>query len=483
MTACRARIFRYFILELWIVRRLRLRARERMGRSQGRERRYTIIYMVPVPRHPLARILALNRTVAIVLVTVFFFGLGEQLWRDFMPVYLRAQHQPRLPQEITWAALWSVGLLGFLVNLFEAFCYIGGGQLTARLGDRGSLILFASLAISGYVLFLAAPVLPVPSAWLDGIAVLAAVLIIGWEPLSVPVTFTTVGATVAADKQGMAFAIQSIQKRLPKILGPALAGLVLGAADRYWGSPVAGTIHGMRWLVAAALAMGLVSLVIQIVWMPHREPPPPGPPASHILRHMHPTLRRLLLAEIFTRWCDWLVRDFVILYILLEHGVSKEAAGGLLALQHLTALLTYLPVGGLTSRVGLQPFVGLTLVFFALFPLTLALTPGPSWLFVPFIVYGLREIGEPARKAMITSLFPEAVRARGVGLYWGIRSFAMCSASLVGAWTWAELGPRRLLLLAAALGAAGAGVFYFLVRQRESTGTIPESSSTTRIPR
>jgi predicted MFS family arabinose efflux permease len=429
--------------------------------------------MVPESRHPLARFLALNRTVGIVLVTVFFFGLGEQLWRDFMPVYLRAQSQPSAAHAITWQALWSVGALGFLINLFEGFCFIGGGHLTARLGDRGSLILFACLAIGGYVLFLTAPLLPLPSSWQDAAAILAAVLIIGWEPLSVPVTFTTVGSTVAEEKRGMAFAVQSIQKRLPKMLGPALAGIVLGAANRYWGSPVAGTIHGMRMLVATALGMGVVSLVVQILWMPHREAPPPGPPAWRIFRHMHPTLRRLLLAEIFTRWCDWLVRDFVVLYILLEHGIAPEAAGGLMALQHFTALLTYLPIGGMTSKVGLQPFVGLTFVFFALFPLALALTPEPGWLFVPFIVYGLREIGEPARKAMITSLFPPEIRARGVGLYWGLRSFAICSASLVGALVWAEVGPRELLLFASALGAVGAAVFYLLVRRNSSSITPP----------
>src|SRR5437773_11913997 len=153
-------------------------------------------------RHPLARLLALNRTVAIVLVTVLFFGLGEELWSSFMPLYLKALSKEQLQEgiEIGWAALWTVGVYACLRNLFEGFCYIGGGQLTARLGDRGSLILFALLTISGYVLFL--------STALPLFSVLAALLIMGWEPLSTPVTFTTVGATVALPRQGMAFALQ-----------------------------------------------------------------------------------------------------------------------------------------------------------------------------------------------------------------------------------------------------------------------------------
>ncbi len=402
-----------------------------------------------------SRWLALNRTVGVVLASVLFFGLGEQLWSDFMPVYLEARTKDLAGRAATegvpWTALAVVGVYACLLNLFEGFCYIHGGQLTARLGDRRSLLLFGVLTIAGYALFLSS------SAAIAAVA--AALLIKGWEPLSVPVTFTTVGATVQKSKQGMAFALQSIQKRLPKVLGPLIAGFVLARAEAALGDREAGRVAGMRVLVGIALALGVVSLLIQIRFMPQREPPPPGPPAREILRHLHPTLRRLLLAEIFTRWCDWLVREFVVLYVVISRGATVTEMGGLLALQHFTALLTYLPIGRMTERVGLQPFIGVTFIFFALFPLTLALVP-EGWLPLAFVVYGLREIGEPARKATITSLLPEQVRARGVGLYWGLRSFALCTASLAGAAIWIWFGPEILLYVAFAMGCVGAGVFY-----------------------
>src|SRR5207249_570590 len=115
----------------------------------------------------------------------------------------------------------------------------------------------------------------------------------------------------------------------------------------------------------------------------------------------------------------------------------------------------------MTNTVGLQPFIGVTFVFFALFPLVLALVPGNGWVFLAFIVYGLREIGEPARKALITSLIPEERRARGIGLYWGIRSFAICSASLVGAGVWYRFSPEILMYTAFIIGSIGAATFYF----------------------
>ncbi len=425
--------------------------------------------MQPEPRQPLARFLALNRTVSVVLVSVLLFGLGEELWRSFMPALLRSQDKEAARAAaaagaISAATLWAVGLYACLLNLFEAFCYIGGGQLTAQLGDRGSLFLFGLLTIGGYILFLA-------FAHVQALTIIAALLILGWEPLSVPVTFTTVGSTVATERQGMAFAVQSIQKRLPKIIGPALAGFVLDYVTRVEADASQATQLGMRMLVAAALGLGVASLAVQWRWMPRRPAPPPGPPGSpgpparDIVRSFPPVLRRLLLAECFTRWCDWLVREFVLLYIVFVHGASWTQVGLLFSLQNVTALLTYLPVGRLTQSAGLRPFVGVTFIFFALFPLVLALVPNADWLWLAFIVYGLREIGEPARKALITSNMPEEVRARGVGLYWGLRSFVLCTASLAGAGLWLWASPQALLLTAFGLGCVGAAIYYLLANR------------------
>src|SRR5262249_35758495 len=111
------------------------------------------------------------------------------------------------------------------------------------------------------------------------------------------------------------------------------------------------------------------------------------------------------------------------------------------------------------------PFIGVTFLFFALFPLALALSPPDESLFAVFVIYGLREIGEPARKALITSLMPEAIRAQGVGLYWGLRSFAICSAPLGGAVLWGLYGPQTLLFCAFGFGCLGAAIFYLFCRE------------------
>jgi MFS family permease len=150
-------------------------------------------------------------------------------------------------------------------------------------------------------------------------------------------------------------------------------------------------------------------------------------------------------------------------------GIDPAYVGILFAVQHVTALVTYLPIGRMTAVVGLQPFIGLTFVFFALFPLALAVVPDGPGLVVAFVIYGLREIGEPARKALITSLFPAETRAEGIGLYWGVRSVAICWASIVGALVWYVLGPEHLMYLAFGFGVVGAAVFYIFARDPQIT--------------
>ncbi len=408
-------------------------------------------------RSAAARFLALNRTVGVVLVAVLCFGMGEQLWEPLMPSHFRDQAaagvEGATAAGVPAAVLRTVGLYSFLKNLLKAVCFLGGGTLTARLGDRRSLTLFGCLTLAGYALFLA-----VPTTW--G-ALAAALLILSWDPLSIPVTFTTVAASVRTGRRGLAFAVQSVQKRLPKVVGPALAGFLLHRAGDWAATPEEGRVLGMRVLVGTAFLFGLVALAVQVRWMPHRPVEGERATLGEVWRAMPPPARRLLLAEILMRWCDWLVRDFVILYLVVARGLTLEQAGVLIALQNLVALASYLPVGRLTVVVGSYPFIGVTFVFSAVFPLLLAVVP-TTWVAAGFVVSGLREVGEPARKALLTDLLPEATRARGIGLYWGVRTFAVSWSALAGAALWAGYSPAPLLYAACGLGVAAAVVFYAL---------------------
>jgi len=82
-----------------------------------------------------------------------------------------------------------------------------------------------------------------------------------------------------------------------------------------------------------------------------------------------------------------------------------------------------------------------------------------------FIVGGLRELGEPARKALIVDLSEPAIRARSIGLYYLIRSLAIAPAAFIGGLLW-QLSPALPFWLAGAIGLVGVLVFAATVEER-----------------
>src|SRR4029079_17658181 len=83
-----------------------------------------------------------------------------------------------------------------------------------------------------------------------------------------------------------------------------------------------------------------------------------------------------------------------------------------------------------------------------------------------FVRTARRELGEPARKALISTGFPPEVRARAVGLYWGLRSFAFCPARRVAACRWTKIGPDTTFLIGGTIGLAGTAWFFLTTRVR-----------------
>jgi MFS family permease len=149
-------------------------------------------------------------------------------------------------------------------------------------------------------------------------------------------------------------------------------------------------------------------------------------------------------------------------------GVPAEVFGRLLALQAFVSLVTYLPVGWLAVRTGEpKPYVGLTFVFFSAFPICFALLGaklGVAGLVAAYVVAGLRELGEPARKAIITELVPRDARTASIGVYWSVRCLAVAPAPIVGAILWLSAGPTAPFVVASALGTVGALLFVLRFR-------------------
>ena len=123
------------------------------------------------------------------------------------------------------------------------------------------------------------------------------------------------------------------------------------------------------------------------------------------------------------------------------------------------------PAGRIADRIGRKPFVIATFVCFSLYPVAVVMSSGFVSLVVAFVIGGLREIGEPSRKAMIVDFAQENLRARTVGLYYLVRSITITPSAAIGGLLWV-LSPRAPFVTAGIIGLVGTLVFAATVEER-----------------
>jgi MFS family permease len=170
------------------------------------------------------------------------------------------------------------------------------------------------------------------------------------------------------------------------------------------------------------------------------------------------TLRKLLLADILVRTCEGLVDVFLVLYALDIVGIGAPRYGILVSVQMTTSILCYLPAARLADRIGRRPLVIATFLAFAAFPVAVVMASSFIGLIGAFVIGGLREIGEPARKALIVDLARPDLRARSVGLYYLVRSVSITPAAFIGGVLWRSQ-PALPFWLAGLFGLLGTAAF------------------------
>jgi MFS family permease len=172
-----------------------------------------------------------------------------------------------------------------------------------------------------------------------------------------------------------------------------------------------------------------------------------------------------LASDVFIRTCDGMVDVFLVIYAINIVRVSAPEFGVLVAVQAAAAMLVYIPAARIAEYTGKKPFVIATFCCFALMPLAVVWARSFAWLVLAFVIGGLREIGEPARKALIIDLAAAALRARVVGLYYLVRSLAIAPAAFVGGLLW-RVSPELPFYVAASIGAVGTLVFARTVNEQ-----------------
>lgn len=383
-----------------------------------------------------ADFLALRRNIVGLLSMAVLVGMGEHLAEQFLPLYLLT----------LGGGFVSVGALNGLDNLLGALYSFPGGYLSDRLGTKRALLVFNLVAMVGFAIVILVPTWP---------AVLAAsALFLSWTAISLPATMSLVSRSLPKNKRTMGVSMHSLIRRVPMALGPIVGGAFIGAF---------GLERGIRLAFVAALAMAVVAAVAQqyLIEDDRKTNTPGDEPHLNPWRCwplMNASLKRLLLADILVRFCEQIPYAFVVVWAVgtkeQPGPISELQFGTLRAVEMATAILVYIPVAAMADRMGKKPFVLLTFGFFTLFPLVLLFSTSYLLLIVAFVVRGLKEFGEPARKAMIVDLAPEGRKASVFGLYYLIRDTIVSIAAFGGALLW-QASPTVNLLTACGFGALG----------------------------
>ena len=385
-------------------------------------------------------LLALERNTLAVVSAMFLMALGENLWRRFLPKYLEALGAP----------IVAIGAYGSVEDTLDGLYQYPGGWASDRYGRRQALLLFVALAAVGYVVIAAATSWPV--------VLVGLLFIMCWTSMASPTLFAVIGDALPAARRSVGFSVQAILRRVPILVAPVLGGALIAAA---------GIRAGVRAGLLASVGLAALTLVA-VRRMRLDRPASPVPADLHtVWRSLPVPLRRLLVSDICIRTCDAMVDVFLVLYAVNVVGIGLPAFGALVGVQTATVILCSFPASHLADRIGRKPFVIATFVAFASFPLAVVSARSSTGLVAAFIVGGLREIGEPARKALILDLVAAEFRARAVGLYYLIRSLAIAPAATVGGLLW-KTSPSLPFLMAAAIGAAGVLLFTVTVEERHA---------------
>jgi MFS family permease len=378
------------------------------------------------------------RNIVAVSVAMFLLALGENLWKRFLPKYLEALGAP----------VTAIGFFGTCQDLLDGVYQYPGGWIGDRYGRRRALLFFVVLAAIGYGLYWWAPTWPFIFVGL--------VFVMALSSMASPTLFAVVGDALPKEQRALGFTVQSILRRIPIAVAPMLGGLAIAAH---------GVIGGVQLGLAITIALAAVTLVaVRRVDIPATPDDVPTNIVA-VWRSLPAPLRWLLTSDIFIRTCEGLVDVFLVLYVINVVGISAPAYGALLGVQATTAIISYLPGARLADRVGRKPFVIATFVAFAAFPVAVVLAHDFATLVVAFVVGGLREVGEPARKAMIVDLVRPSLRARSIGLYYLIRSVTIAPAAFIGGVLW-NITPALPFWMAGGIGLVGVVVFAATVEER-----------------
>jgi MFS family permease len=310
------------------------------------------------------------------------------------------------------------------------------------------------MAIGGYVIAI------IFTSWIA--VFIGLIFFSAWNAIAFPASASMITKNLGAKKTAMGLSMQSLTRRIPMMMGPILGGFLISAY---------GLIDGIRITFAISIVLCSTGLLLQRKMSNDDVTKHENIHPVLLWKKFDPRLKNLLISDILVRFCEQIPYVFVVLWCLDYIKILPEQFGYLTAIEMITAALIYLPVASFSDRLERKPFVVITFVFFTIFPVFVFYSHTYWLLVIAFFIRGLKEFGEPTRKAMIMDLSVKNAEARSFGLYYFVRDFVVSFAAFGGGLLW-KLGPGYNFYAATILGALGTVYFIFFGKGTDKVKVI-----------
>jgi len=376
----------------------------------------------------------INSSMISMLFMAVILGLGEKMGERFLPIYIIA----------LGGSAYAVGFLNAMDNFLSAIYSYIGGYFSDKLGYKRALKVYTLISLLGYLIIILFPI------WQA--VIIGAIFFISWTALSLPAILSLVSATVKKEKQTMGVSLHSMIKRIPMALGPILGGIIISAY---------GVEIGARIAFSVSFILGIFSLWFIEKFIEEKKTEKYEPTnALKTYRSMSKSLKTLLISDIFVRFAEQLPYAFVVIWVMEVNQHSAVDFSLFTLIEMITAVLIYIPVAILSEKTSSKLTVSITFFFFTIFPIVLMFSTSFAALCFAFVIRGLKEFGEPTRKALIVKLAPIGSKASTFGTYYLIRDIIVAIVSLSSAMLW-NISPEMNFVTASICG--GIGTILFIV--------------------
>lgn len=371
-----------------------------------------------------------NPSIVSMLIMVVLIGMGEKMGERFLPIYILA----------IGGSTYAVGALNALDNFLSAIYAYVGGLLSDRFGYKNTLISVSFLSILGYLIVILFP------SWQA--VLVGSIFFISWTALSLPAILSLIASTLKESKHTMGVSVHSLVRRIPMAVGPLLGGIII---------QIYGIVIGARIAFVIALIFALIAIYFIRRFVSEPTERSPIDLKAGFTRMPKP-LRILLVSDILIRFAEQIPYAFVVIYVMNNLNQSAVTFSLLTLIEMLTAMFIYIPVALLSEHVRHKTLVAITFLFFAIFPLMLSISTSFWFLVIAFVVRGLKEFGEPTRKALIVRLADPDIKASAYGTYYLLRDIVVSFAALLSAALW-NISPQVNFYTASFFGFLGLALF------------------------